>query len=158
MDRPPSVSHSVCGWSSAHLPLSTLPRIAVVGASSRSPEITSGPPMSPAWMIWSTPASRSRASGRRRPCVSEMMPIIMVDTLSDHATPLDDLEIVAVGQRLQRLARQGLVPEGDRGEVVLQGQVAALLVGAPPERLDGDAEARLEAHRVHDVPAVHPEA
>src|SRR6185312_5225401 len=35
---------------------------------------------------------------------------------------------------------------------------AALLVGAPAERLDGDAQARLEANRVHDVPAVQAEA
>src|SRR5436190_7615462 len=58
-----------------------LPRMAVVGASSRSPAITSGRPMSPAWMMWSTPAKRSQASGRRRECVSEMMPIIMADLI-----------------------------------------------------------------------------
>src|SRR3954471_2496600 len=51
------------------------PRTAVVGAISRSPPITSGAPMSPAWMMWSDPARCSIASGRRSPCVSEMMPI-----------------------------------------------------------------------------------
>jgi hypothetical protein len=35
--------------------------------------------MPPAWMIWSTPASRAQASERRRPCVSEMMPIFIAD-------------------------------------------------------------------------------
>src|SRR3954469_781752 len=30
---------------------------------------------SPAWMTWSEPASCSIISGRRSPCVSEMMPI-----------------------------------------------------------------------------------
>jgi hypothetical protein len=32
-------------------------------------------------MMWSTPASRSTASGRNRPCVSEMMPIFMVEAV-----------------------------------------------------------------------------
>src|ERR1044072_6495157 len=31
--------------------------------------------MSPAWMMWSAPASCLIAAGRRRPCVSEIMPI-----------------------------------------------------------------------------------
>src|SRR5579883_502205 len=70
----------------------------------------------------------------------------------------DHLERVAIRQRLERCARQGLVPERDRGGVVLQGQVAALPVVAPAERLDGDLEARLEPYRIHDVPAVQAKA
>ena len=50
----------------------------------------------------------------------------------------------------------GLVPEGDRGDVVLEGQVAVL--AAPAEGLDRDFEIGLEAHGIHDVPSVEPEA
>ena len=53
----------------------------------------------------------------------------------------DHLEVVPVRQRRERRGRQRLVPEGDRGDVVLQRQVAAvLLLGAPAERLDGHAQ------------------
>src|SRR5579859_164355 len=70
----------------------------------------------------------------------------------------DHFQIVAIRQGRERGGGQGLVPIGDRGDVVLQGQVAAVLVGAPAEGLDGDAEIGREADRVHDVPAVQAEA
>ena len=57
-------------------PLSTFPLIAITGAIRRSLSMTSGRPMSPAWMIRSTPASRCSASGRSNPCVSEITPIL----------------------------------------------------------------------------------
>jgi hypothetical protein len=56
--------------------VSTFPLIAVTGAIRRSPAITSGFPISPPWMICATPASRCSACGRRRPWVSEMIPIV----------------------------------------------------------------------------------
>src|ERR1041384_3072204 len=51
------------------------PFIAVVRAILRSPSITSGAPISPAWIIWSVPARCFITSGRRRPWVSEITPI-----------------------------------------------------------------------------------
>src|SRR4051794_33957499 len=54
------------------------PLIAVVGAILRSPSMTSGAPMSPAWIMWSVPARCFIASGRRRPCVSEIIPIRII--------------------------------------------------------------------------------
>src|SRR5207247_9869012 len=35
----------------------------------------SGPPISPAWMMWDEFSKARRASGRSRPCVSEITPI-----------------------------------------------------------------------------------
>src|SRR6185437_10184493 len=70
----------------------------------------------------------------------------------------DHFQRVLVGQPGERGGRQGLIPEGDRGDVVLQRQVAAVTLGAPAERLNGDAQILLEAHWVGDVPAVEAEA
>src|SRR5688572_13960100 len=76
------------------------PLIAVVGAILRSPSITSGAPMSPAWMMWSALASCFIASGRRRPCVSEIMPI----RIKRRQLGLDELEYEFV-LRLRRVRR-----------------------------------------------------
>jgi hypothetical protein len=62
--------------SSAQSPLSTFPRIAVTGAIFRRSAMTGGRPMSPPWIMWSTPVRRRTASGLNRPCVSEMIPIL----------------------------------------------------------------------------------
>src|ERR1051325_10454962 len=53
---------------------SLLPRTAVTGASAPSSSRISGLPISPAWMMCSAPRRNSSASGRSRPCVSEMSP------------------------------------------------------------------------------------
>ena len=55
-----------------------MPRIAVTGAISASLGTMSGLPMSPAWMMCSTPSSAYNASGRSRPWVSEITPISIV--------------------------------------------------------------------------------
>src|SRR6516164_3594120 len=75
----PEISRtSVRGIFRAQPPLSTLPRTAVTGASADRRSRIAGSPMSPAWIMCSEPRSASRASGRTRPWVSEMTP--MVDT------------------------------------------------------------------------------
>jgi hypothetical protein len=56
----------------------------------------------------------------------------------------DDLELIRARQRLERHAGKGLVPERDRSDVVLQRQVAAILLfGASAERPDRDAQVAL---------------
>ena len=70
----PTSTTSVAGSFSAHACVSTLPRTANVGARMRSASSTSGRPTSPAWMMRSEPRSAAIASGRSRPCVSEMTP------------------------------------------------------------------------------------
>src|SRR5208283_2201766 len=57
--------------------LSTLPRMAVTGAITASCSRISGAPTSPAWMMCRDPRNAVRASGRRRPWVSEMTPMMM---------------------------------------------------------------------------------
>ena len=57
-------------------PTSTLPLIAITGAIRCSRVITSGRPISPAWMMCATPARHCSASGRSTPWVSEMTPIL----------------------------------------------------------------------------------
>src|SRR6266550_4161668 len=70
---PTSITSSV-GSSMAHGPLSLLPRTARTGATARSASNTAGAPMSPQWTMRSDPRSRSTASGRIRPWVSEITP------------------------------------------------------------------------------------
>ena len=43
------------------------------------------------------------------------------------AVPSDHLEIVRAGERFERDGGEGLVPEGDRGDVVLERQIAPLI-------------------------------
>ena len=52
--------------------------------------------------------------------------------------------------------RQGLVPVGHRGQVILQRQITAAL--APAQRLDGDLQILLKVNGINDVPAVHAKA
>src|ERR1035438_9622682 len=89
---PPDSSTSVSGSSPVQSPLSTLPRTAVIGAMSRSLSRISDAPTSPAWMMWSDPRRASTASGRSRPCVSEMTPIricfLMVIPMSELSSGL----------------------------------------------------------------------
>jgi hypothetical protein len=55
--------------------------------NSRSPAITSGRPISPAWMICTMPASRCSTWGCRRPWVSEMTPTLSTAPASIDAFP-----------------------------------------------------------------------
>src|SRR2546422_10873173 len=64
----------------AQAPRSTFPRTAVTGAISPSLFRISGSPMSPAWMMESTPRSAAIASGRSSPCVSAMTPTLIALT------------------------------------------------------------------------------
>src|SRR5436190_23049856 len=57
-------------------PLSILPRTATTGASFRSSSRIPGSPTSPAWMISAEPSSARSASGRSRPWVSEIRPMV----------------------------------------------------------------------------------
>src|SRR4051812_20096050 len=66
------------------------------------------------------------------------------------------LERVRIGRVRPRRRSAVQVPERRRGDVVLKRKVAA--AGAPPEGLDADAQRRVEANRIEDVPAVHAEA
>src|ERR1043165_1983353 len=108
---PPTVLRTM---SSPSLPSSLLPRTAVTGASARNarrtcPPPTSpggamgatsprsarrpgSPPVSPAWTMWSTLAKTSATRGCTRPCVSEMMPMRLLDTELLH----DDSEVALV--------------------------------------------------------------
>src|SRR5574339_709566 len=65
----------MAGSTAHHGAVSTLPRTAATGAIVRRRSRMSGGPTSPAWMMSELPASASSASGRRRPCVSEITPI-----------------------------------------------------------------------------------
>src|SRR5437868_12806056 len=71
-------------------------------------------------------------------------------------TSSDHLQIILVRQLGEFCSRQRLIPERDRRHVILLRQIAP--AAAPTERLNGDAQVFLEAHRVHDVPAVESEA
>ena len=73
----PTSTAAVTGSLAAHSWRSTLPRTACVGASARNWSSTSGLPMSPAWTITSDPRNAATASGRSRPCVSEMTPTMV---------------------------------------------------------------------------------
>ena len=44
------------------------------------PQINSSSPMSPAWMIWLTPANNSKTRSSSLPCVSEMTPMSAAET------------------------------------------------------------------------------
>ena len=59
----------------AQTPRSLLPLITCSGAMGFSTSRTADLPMSPAWMRRSTPRKASNASGRTKPCVSEISPI-----------------------------------------------------------------------------------
>src|SRR5271163_154102 len=74
MDMPPVSTTSVSGRESAQGSMSTLPRTAVTGAICASASRISGAPMSPAWRMRWDPRRARIASGRRRPCVSEITP------------------------------------------------------------------------------------
>ena len=52
--------------------------------------------------------------------------------------------------------RQRLIPVGDRGDIVLERQIAAIVT--PTERLHGDAQVGFKADRVHNMPAIHAHA
>jgi hypothetical protein len=56
----------------------TFPLIALTGAILPSAEMMSGLPISPAWMMWETPARRTATSGRSSPWVSEIIPIFII--------------------------------------------------------------------------------
>ena len=55
-----------------------------------------------------------------------------------------------------------MIPESNRGDVVLQRQIAAVLersrFGPPSERLHGDAQIAFEANWIREMPAIEPEA
>ena len=75
MRLPPTSTTRVWGRSAAQSPRSVLPRTACTGAiRSRAGRIF-GSPMSPAWMMSSTPSRAWTAWGRSKPWVSEMTPI-----------------------------------------------------------------------------------
>ncbi len=63
------------GISFAQASRSLLPRIASTGAINLSDVRISGLPISPTWMISSEPFNAAMASGRSRPCVSDIKPI-----------------------------------------------------------------------------------
>ena len=82
----PKRSRCVSAMCSAQGARSLLPRTAVTGAMvdnvSRTPS-----PMSPAWTMKSLPRSTSTASGRRRPWVSEMSPIRIMEVQASIGVP-----------------------------------------------------------------------
>jgi hypothetical protein len=63
------------GSAAAHAAVSLLPRTAVTGASAASASRIAGSPMSPPCTMRSQPRKAASASGRSRPCVSEMRPM-----------------------------------------------------------------------------------
>src|SRR6478752_1253473 len=79
---------------------------------------------------------------------------------SQLTTSSNHLKFVQATDRREGCVRFGLVPEGSGGDIVLQGEVAHLVFQfrAPAERLNGDAQILGEADRIHDVPAIEPEA
>src|SRR5690348_5150088 len=85
-------------------------------------------------------------------------PACLSQSLSGLPRASDDFEIIAVGKRWELRSRQRLVPESDRGDIVLQRQILAILVRAPTEGLNRHSKVALEANGIGDVPAIHPEA
>src|SRR5689334_21501508 len=70
--------------------------------------------------------------------------------------PLDDLQLVSIWQWRKWSCRQSLIPVGNGGDIIPQGQVPAF--APPPQRLDGDLHVTFKTDGVRNVPAVHPEA
>lgn len=66
------------------------------------------------------------------------------------------LEIIAIRQGGEGCGGQALIPVGDRGDVVLEGQVATAT--APAQCLNGHLQIFAEADGVGDVPAIHAKA
>src|SRR5580704_3312021 len=93
---------------------------------------------STAWPAPAKLAVRSTSMGQKK--------ATFVGRLSERPASVADLELVAVGQRRIRRVRTQLVPEGDRGDVVLQRKVAAARL--PTQSLNGDLQVPLEPHRV----------
>jgi len=86
----PSATAVIGNWD-AHGPLSTLPLTATTGATAHNCSMIPGLPTSPAWIIRSDPFSAVNASGRKRPCVSEMSPTIAASpTVRSYRTALRD--------------------------------------------------------------------
>ena len=70
--------------------------------------------------------------------------------------PLNNLQAVLVRQFRELGVRLGLIPVGDRGDIVLERQIPSSR--APAQGLDRYFQVLLEPDRVHDVPAVEAEA
>src|SRR5437867_2565238 len=66
------------------------------------------------------------------------------------------LQIVPARQLRELPVRLGLIPKGDRRNVILERQIAAPRL--PAERLDRHLEILLEADGIGDVPSIEPEA
>ena len=69
---PPNRTVSDNGMAAAHGAMSLLPRTTLTGAIDAGRARMSGPPMSPPRTMWSQPARKASASGRRRLWVPEM--------------------------------------------------------------------------------------
>src|SRR5262245_15877047 len=74
---------------------------------------------------------------------------------NEAAAASDHFQIIILRQFRERGGGEGLIPERDAGDVVLEGEIAA--VAAPAEGLDRHLKIGLEADRVGDVPAIQPE-
>ena len=65
----------------------------------------------------------------------------------------DNLQFVRCGELGHTVANCVLIPEGDAGDIVLQGEVSA--AAAPAEGLDGDLQVFGKVHGIAEMPAVH---
>src|SRR5438105_3743242 len=95
---------------------------------------------------------------------SERLPKLMLRPLNVAIIcPLDHFKISRFRERWKRSMWLRLIPEGSRGDVVLQRQIAPFLERsvmdgrrAPAQRLNRHAQIFFEANRIHHVPAIQP--
>lgn len=68
----------------------------------------------------------------------------------------DNFKFVFAGELRELGVRFFLVPERDRRDIVLEGQIPSSR--PPSQSLDGHSQVLLKAHGIHDVPAVESES
>src|SRR6185503_4006985 len=162
-------------WSfSAQAPWSLFPRTAVTGAMRASSASTAGSPTSPACTMWQLPRSAASASGRSRPCVSEISPtqrrpallaLREPERMRDHAgranqqaqpdQRLDGGELLVpllvVGPADEGLQHREAVDLGAEHDQRAGGDDEAAGGRAPPQQDAGEQE-----HQPHDEPRDQP--